>query len=398
MTGLIFTCRPVRFYVRYDLHKIPFPGGQVNVTGYPQKNVNGTNVNGYLTIKQANDIAHVTVNGAYLTLNDFVPPNGESGGPLWTYNGTAAGNAVGIAETAAYALNISQVPSPESIQAKIKTLYKDPPADNARVTSAVVLQSSDVDAGQTVQFVLNLSENVTVTGSGPTLTLNDGGTATYDAADSTGTELEFDYNVGASDQTSNLEITQVNSTQTVQAPGGASIDFTVLENLPTDLSINSPLTVESVASSQTGEAAAGQLVQLTLTMREAVSLDTAGGAPTLTLNDGATATYDAAASNPSAGKLVFDYTVGSGDETANLEVTLVNLPSGTTIQDAAGYNADFSAAIDAPTGLQVGPAYITAINSSQSSELMTGETLQLTLAMSTGVKVNTAGGSIRRSA
>ena len=240
-----------------------------------------------------------------------------------------------------------------------------------------------------------MSDNVTVTGSGPTLTLNDGGTATYDAADSAGTELVFDYTVGASDQTSNLEITQVNSVGTVQAPGGASIDFTVLDNLPTDLSINSPLVVTSVASSQTGEVSSGQLVELTLTMNEAVTVNTAGGAPTLTLNDNdnSTATYDAAASNPSAGTLVFDYTVGSGDETANLEVASVNLPSGTTVQNAADDNADFSAAIDAPTGLQVGPAYVTAITSSQSSELTTGQTVQLTLAMSQAVTVNTTGGS-----
>ncbi len=73
----------------------------------------------------------------------------------------------------------------------------------------------------------------------------------------------------------------------MQAPGGASIDFSVLDNQPTDLSINSPLVVTSVASSQTGEVGAGQLVQLTLTMNEAVTVNTAGGAPTLTLNDDA---------------------------------------------------------------------------------------------------------------
>ena len=76
-------------------------------------------------------------------------------------------------------------------------------------------------------------------------------------------------------------------------------------------------------------------------MSEAVTVNTAGGAPTLSLNDDAIATYDAAASNPSAGKLVFDYTVGSGDETANLEIASVDLPTGTTVQNAAGYNADF---------------------------------------------------------
>ena len=90
---------------------------------------------------------------------------------------------------------------------------------------------------------------------------------------------------------------------------------------------------------------------------------------------------------------MFDYTVGSDDATPNLEITSVILPSGTTFQDAAGDNADFSAADDAPTGLQVGPAFITTITPSESGNLTTGETLQLTLAMSQAVTVNAGGGS-----
>ena len=224
------------------------------------------------------------------------------------------------------------------------------------------------------------------------MVLNDGGVATYDAASSTGTALAFDYTPAAADRTANLEITGVDSASTVQGPGGA-VNFSVLQDLPTNLSINSPLTVKSVVSLQTGEVGAGAAVQLTLTMSGAVIVNVAGGAPTLLLNDNAIATYDAAASNLSAGKLVFDYTVASGDETANLEIASVDLPTGTTVQNAAGDNADFTAALNAPTGLQVGPAYITAITPSLTSDLTTGETLQLTLTMSQAVTVNTGGGS-----
>ena len=39
--------------------------------------------------------------------------------------------------------------------------------------------SGDLNAGKTVTLTLNLSEAVTVAGGTPTLTLNDGGTATY---------------------------------------------------------------------------------------------------------------------------------------------------------------------------------------------------------------------------
>ena len=172
---------------------------------------------------------------------------------------------VGINDNKFNALDIGAVP-PAAYA--LSPFYKDPPSNAAQITSAFTVQTGDVDTGQTIQFVLNISENVTVTGDGPILTLNDGGVATYDADDLTGTSLAFSYTVGAGDQTANLEITGVNSTNTVQAPGGASIDFSVLDDLPTGLSINSPLNVTSVASSQTSEVGAGASVQLTLTTSE----------------------------------------------------------------------------------------------------------------------------------
>ena len=285
---------------------------------------------------------------------------------MWTYNGKIA-QAIGINSSSdsngATAISISdvttlpsEVKSPQNLLTPRRRFVdgaagaSNNSASNASITSAFVIQAGDVGNGQTVQFDLNMSENVTVTGAGPTLRLNDGGVATYDAADSTGTELAFDYNVGSSAKPSNLEITKVTSTKSVHAPGGASIDFSVLDKRPTNLSINSPLAVKSVDEFEDRRGRRGQARALDITMNQAVKVDTAGGAPTLGLNDGGTATYDAAASKPSAGKLVFDYTVGSDDETANLAIDSVDLPTGTSVNDSAGYNADFSAADDAPTG------------------------------------------------
>jgi hypothetical protein len=312
---------------------------------------------------------------------------GESGGPIWIAGKSGIKQVLGVNITTDRAVSAAIIPTPGELRLPV-TWYQDPPSNEARITSAVIIQSGDAESGQTVQFVLNMNENITVTGAGPTLTLNNGGMATYNAVESTGTELEFDYLVSNGQQTNSLEVTGATGTNTVQGPGGASIDFSVLDDQPTNLSINSPLTVTSVAASQTGEVGAGATVQLTLTMSEAVSLDTAGGAPTLYLDDGATALYDAAASNPTDGKLVFDYTVGADDATPNLEISSVLLPTGTTITDAAGYNADFSAADDAPTGLQVGAAFLTAITPSQTGDVTTGQTLALTLTMSQGVTVS----------
>ena len=50
-------------------------------------------------------------------------------------------------------------------------------------------------------------------------------------------------------------------------------------------------------------------------MSQAVTVDTANGAPSLTLNDGASAGYDAALPMRQTVELVFDYAVGSQDST-----------------------------------------------------------------------------------
>ena len=67
---------------------------------------------------------------------------------------------------------------------------------------------------------------------------------------------------------------------------------------------------------------------------------TVSGTPTLWLNDSGVASYDAAQSRSTA--LVFDYTVGSGQNTAALAATRVSLPNGATISGGDGNNADLA--------------------------------------------------------
>ena len=75
---------------------------------------------------------------------------------------------------------------------------------------------------------------------------------------------------------------------------------------------------------------------LTLNLSEAVTV--AGGTPTLTLNDGGTATYT---SGSGTNALTFSYTVAAGQNTADLTATAVNLNSA-TITDGAGNAANLS--------------------------------------------------------
>ena len=72
-------------------------------------------------------------------------------------------------------------------------------------------------------------------------------------------------------------------------------------------------------------------------MSEAVTVNTSGGTPTLTLNDGGVATYTGGSGTTA---LTFSYTVGAGQNTSSLAATAVNL-NGATVTNANG-NANLS--------------------------------------------------------
>jgi hypothetical protein len=95
-----------------------------------------------------------------------------------------------------------------------------------------------------------------------------------------------------------------------------------------------------------GDLNAGHVVTLTLNMNEDINVDTTGGTPTLSLNDGGVATYSGGGGTKA---LTFAYTVANGDNTPDLTVTAVNL-NGATAQDANGHDAVFAGAIGNPGG------------------------------------------------
>ena len=69
-------------------------------------------------------------------------------------------------------------------------------------------------------------------------------------------------------------------------------------------------------------------------MSEVVTV--AGGMPTLSLNNGGTASYTGGSGSNA---LTFSYTVGAGQDTSDLAVTSFNL-NGATVRTPAGNNAD----------------------------------------------------------
>jgi VCBS repeat-containing protein len=115
--------------------------------------------------------------------------------------------------------------------------------------------------------------------------------------------------------------------------GSASLNFTLDTAVPV-------VTSDTVSGSGSGVLSAGQMAVFTLAMSQSVMV--AGGTPALTLNDGGTATYDAAHSTSTS--LVFDYTVAGGQYANALSVIGINL-NGATVTEVAGNAANFSGAV-----------------------------------------------------
>ena len=235
-----------------------------------------------------------------------------------------------------------------------------------------------VGTGAVVTFNIPTSEAVTVSSGTPTLTLNDGGIATYDAANSTATNLVFDYVVQAGDATPDLTITGSNlNGATIADFAGNALDLSgVASNPPGTLQVNTTRpTVVSVMTQGTGIFDAGDIVTIDVIPNEDVTV--AGGTPTLTLNDGGTAVYDAADSTPA--HLVFKYTVQPGEYSTALAVTAANL-NGATIKDAKGNDLIFSAATgDLPGSLEVltVPVVNSVVTFPANADLRAGETVEL---------------------
>ena len=263
--------------------------------------------------------------------------------------------------------------------------------------------NGDLNAGHLVTLTINMSEVVTVAGGVPTLSLNNGGTASYTGG-SGSNALTFSYTVGAGDDTSDLTVTAFNlNGATVSDAAGNSADLSGAAINPTgtlQIDTIAPTVPSVVASgsgidgSGNGDLNAGHLVTLTINMSEVVTV--AGGVPTLSLNNGATASYTGGSGSNA---LTFSYTVGAGDDTSDLTVTAFNL-NGATVSDAAGNSADLSGAAINPTGtLQIDtiaptvPSVVASgsgIDGSGNGDLNAGHLVTLTINMSEVVTV--AGG------
>ena len=147
--------------------------------------------------------------------------------------------------------------------------------------------------GTVVTLKLAMSEVTTVSGGTPTLTLNDGGIATYVSGSGTDA-LTFSYTAAAGQNTAALTATAINlNGATINDSGGNAANLSVSGLTQTGPQIDTTVTTVTtvVDLPVSGALEPGAKATLTLDMSEPVTVNTTGGTPTLTLNDGGTATY-----------------------------------------------------------------------------------------------------------
>src|SRR5208283_4039324 len=161
----------------------------------------------------------------------------------------------------------------------------------------------------------------------------------------------------------------------------ANLSLTGLTQSGPQIDTTSPAINSITDSPSSGDFNAGKVITLTLGMSETVTVNTTGGSPTLTLNDGGTAVY---VGGSGTNALTFSYTVLAGQNTPDLMETAVNL-NGATIQDGAGNAASLSL-----TGLPQGspqidtttPVISSIAESPSSGDLDAGKAVTLTLNLS----------------
>ena len=228
------------------------------------------------------------------------------------------------------------------------------PATVTSVASSAT-DGTSYKVGDTVTLTVNFSETVTVTGT-PQLTLETGdadGIASY--VSGTGTNaLTFNYTVVEGHASSDLDYAGTDalalnngtildaasntSTLTLAAPGAAN-----------SLGANNALVVDGVTPTIASVATTvsdglfkiGDVIPITVTFSEAISVNTTNGTPQLTLETGTTDVLVGYSSGTGTNVLTFNYTVAEGHVSSDLDYTATNalgLNSG-TIQDGAGNNA-----------------------------------------------------------
>ena len=218
----------------------------------------------------------------------------------------------------------------------LKVVIKGTVVGVPTVTATAVTSSPDANSnyktGEVIQVTVTFTEAVTVdTASGtPSLELTIGSNprdAEYSAADSTATALVFAYPVTTNDHDQNGISIDANALElnggAIHKEGDTSTDALLTHGALSTQSghrVNLPLQIVSGGVSVTSSPdanssyATDDVIQVTVTFDEAVTVDTTNGTPSLALTIGSNTRYAGySASDSTATALVFAYPVTADD-------------------------------------------------------------------------------------
>nr|NLU60581.1 hypothetical protein [Pseudomonas sp. BIGb0427] len=213
-----------------------------------------------------------------------------------------------------------------------------------QVTSVSVPANGTYVAGQQLDFTVNLSEAVTVTGT-PRLqiTLDTGGTVFADYLSGSGTgALVFRLTVSSGQLDSNgitLGSNLVLNGGSVRDQAG-NLAVATLNNVGSTTGVNvdavAPV-IGSVAVPAAGSYKAGDVLSFTVNASEALIVDTSTGTPRLQLTIGGLSRYASYVSGSGSGQLLFQYSVDAGVNDADgIQLGSTLDLNGGTLRDAAG--------------------------------------------------------------
>src|SRR3569623_645665 len=225
------------------------------------------------------------------------------------------------------------------------------------VSSVSVPSNGTYYSNQTLDFTANFSEAITVDTTGGTpriaLTLDTGGTAYATYLSGSGTSaLVFRYTVadGVFDDTGVTVGALGTNGGTLRDAAGNDATLTlnsVSSTASVDVDGTQPRVLDVTSTTANGSYNADDTVSVSVTFSKAITVDTTGGTPTLSLDGGGTATYTSGSGSTT---LVFTYTVAGGEDSGDLDYAATSALSlnGGTIKDSGGTHQDAVLSLAAP--------------------------------------------------
>ena len=319
----------------------------VTVTSVTYPVGDGTLMAGETVVLTVNFSENVTITGAptlSLDSGGVAIFTGGSGSNALAFSYTVAGgeNTADLAVTAFNLPGGATVRDSAANDADVSGAATNPAGtlvvDTVAPTVAIGTDDSALQIGDVAHLTFTLSEASTTFTSGDVAVT--GGTLSNFAGSGTSYTADFTPTAGST------------TAATVDVAAGVFTDAAGNDNTAaTQLTMTVDTVAPTVASVTypvgDGTLMEGETVILTVNFSENVTVT---GAPTLSLNDGATATFTGG-SGTSA--LTFSYTVAGGENTADLAVTALNLPGGAMVRDAAANDAVLTGAVTNPPGILI---------------------------------------------